>query len=396
LLVARSWRYTSAIVDADPPRRRRRVDTLPLLAQPAAPHVLLAGVPQDLAAELGRIVAASSLARVDSVAELADEIDAEEPDLVFVQLRDDAGESGAGSGLAIVRELKLLPETHFIPILALGPPTMRVPAYSSGADHFIELPLAPAELAARAVSLLRTATFARAMSQSRQELRLRRDWVRYLVHDLRNLLTKAIGDVALAMRKEVSDPEGMTALLARCEEELWRCSRLLNDLLDIDRIRKGMLNLRRSSTDLVALAGGVVESFRDAAARSHVSLVVAARSPAVMAEIDAALVERVMANLVANALRFAPEGSPVAVLVSGGDGRGVIEVENRGPSIPPEKASEIFEPFVKADDRPNAAGVGLGLAFCRLAVDLHGWTITVGEPDGGGARFRVTLPATGI
>jgi signal transduction histidine kinase len=70
----------------------------------------------------------------------------------------------------------------------------------------------------------------------------------------------------------------------------------------------------------------------------------------------------------------------------------VVEVQNRGPSIPPEKMSEIFEPFVKSDDLAHAAGAGLGLAFCRLAVDLHGGTISVSEPAGGGARFRLELP----
>jgi signal transduction histidine kinase len=142
----------------------------------------------------------------------------------------------------------------------------------------------------------------------------------------------------------------------------------------------------------VALAGRVSEAFRDAAVRAEVSLLVAAAAPAVMAEVDAALVERVLANLVSNALRFAPRGTPIAIEVSNQEARAVVEVANRGPSIPPEKMSEIFEPFVKSDDRPHAAGAGLGLAFCRLAVDLHGGTISVSEPDGGGARFRVELP----
>jgi signal transduction histidine kinase len=216
--------------------------------------------------------------------------------------------------------------------------------------------------------------------------------VRYLVHDLRNFLTKAIGDLALATRKAASDPEAAQHFVQRCEEELWRCSSLLGDLLDVDRIRKGQLQVRRSATDLVALAGRVAETFKEAAARGEVALLVAARTPAVIADVDGALVERVLSNLVSNALRFAPRGTPIGVELSGGEGKAILEVENRGPSIPPEKMSEIFEPFVKNDDRPNAAGAGLGLAFCRLAVDLHGGTISVVEPDGGGARFRVELP----
>jgi signal transduction histidine kinase len=367
-------------------RRRRRADTLPLVAQPGAPRVCTIGLDPALDKELAGLLGTSEVIPLDPAGDLGESVDAEEPDLVFVRVGE------GGEGLGFVREMKLVPDTHFLPIIAVGAPATRLAALAAGVDHWVELPLPADELRARGDALMRSAAIARAMSQSRQELRLRRDWVRYLVHDLRNFLTKAIGDLALATRKAASDPEAAQHFVQRCEEELWRCSSLLGDLLDVDRIRKGQLQVRRSATDLVALAGRVAETFKEAAARGEVALLVAARTPAVIADVDGALVERVLSNLVSNALRFAPRGTPIGVELSGGEGKAVLEVENRGPSIPPEKMSEIFEPFVKNDDRPNAAGAGLGLAFCRLAVDLHGGTISVLEPDGGGARFRVELP----
>jgi two-component system sensor histidine kinase/response regulator len=371
-------------VEQEPtPKRRRRSDTLPLATQVVSPRVVAVGIDPDVGDRIAKILEASELAR-HAPADAGEEIQETEPDLVVVN-------AAAEGGLAVVRELKLLPETHFTAVIAVGPPELRTAAYAAGVDHFVEETLPADELRARAGALLRTSSFLRALRQSRHELRLRRDWVRYLVHDLRNFLTKAIGDLALATRKAASDPDAAKGLVARGEEELWRCSSLLNDLLDVDRIKKGQLNLRLSHVNLLEVAAQVARTFRDAAERARVEIRVIGDG-AVAANVDAALVERLLANLVSNALRYAPAETAIGILAQAGEGRAVLEVENRGPSIPPEKTSEIFEPFVKPDDGPNAAGAGLGLAFCRLAVDLHGGTIGVSEPEGGGARFRVELP----
>jgi signal transduction histidine kinase len=362
---------------------------LPLIAQPAIPRVVAIGLDEALREELRVALGAAEITALEPRVDVGEEIERRDPDLVFVAV------GAGGGGLGAVRELKLLPETHFFPLLAIGVEggdTSRLPSLGAGADHWLGLPLPGDELRLRAQALMRTATFARAIRQSRRELRLRRDWVRYLVHDLRNALTKAIGDVAVAARKVAGENPAAQGLLLRCEEELWRSSALLEDLLDVDRIRKGLLQVRRAPTDLAALAGRVAESFREASRRAEVDIAVAASPEAVTVALDGAIVERVIANLVSNALRFAPAGTAITVSVTLADGRVAFEVENRGPSILPEKVSEIFEPFVKADDGPRGAGAGLGLAFCRLAVDLHGGTIAVTEPDGGGARFRVELP----
>ncbi len=367
--------------------RRTRADTLPLVAQPSAPRLVTVGLDASQVEELRALVGATDVVTLAPASGLAGTIADHEPDLVFLQVGPDT--------LPLVRELKLLPETHFIPIMAAGEASTRLTAYAAGVDHWSERPLPGDEVRTRAAALLRTSALSRALKQSRQELRLRRDWVRYLVHDLRNLLTKAIGDLAMATRKAAADPSAAGELMARCEDELWRCSALLNDLIDVDRIRKGTLNLRRSPTDLVALARSITDSFSATARRGRVQLLVTAEALAVPANVDAALVERVIANLVSNGLRYAPEETPIVIAIhpAGDGGRVVIEVMNRGPSIPPEKADAIFEPFVKADDGPQAAGAGLGLAFCRLTVEMHGGNIKVSEPDGGGAMFRVELPA---
>jgi len=362
--------------------RRPRSDTLPLIAQPAEARVLTVGLSAEQAAELtglAPLVHVTPVERVDLVA-LTQDITDQEPELVVVAAATEAE-------LGIVKQMKALPESHFIPVMVVAAPTLARAAYIAGADHTTDS-LADDESLARGRALVRSGAVARAVKSSRLELRLRRDWVRYLVHDLRNLLTKALGQLTLAGARGRTDPALRDCLLA-CEEELWRGTALLGDFLDVDRIRKGSLHLHRAPADLVELAGKAAESYREPAARAGLEIAVASTGP-LEATVDGALVERVLGNLVANALRFAPAGSVVTIGVDRVEGAAVLSVENRGPSIPAEDVPRLFEPFVRGDTR--SAGAGLGLAFCRLVAEMHDGSVAVAEPEGGGARFLVRLP----
>lgn len=362
--------------------RRPRTDTLPLIAQPAEARVLTVGLaPAQLVGldGLAPTVHVTPIERGENHT-LTQDITDREPDLVIVGVATEAE-------LGLVKQMKALPESHFIPVIVVGPRAVTRAAYVAGADHATES-LAAEETVARGRALVRSGAVARAVKSSRQELRLRRDWVRYLVHDLRNLLTKAIGQLTLAGARGRTDPALRDSLLA-CEEELWRGTALLGDFLDVDRIRKGSLHLHRAPADLVELAGRVAESYREPAARAGLEIAVAVAGP-VEATVDGALVERVLGNLVANALRYAPAGSAVTIGVDRDDRAALLSVENRGPSIPPEEVPRLFEPFVRADTR--SAGAGLGLAFCRLVAEMHDGSVAVAEPEGGGAQFLVRLP----
>ena len=113
-----------------------------------------------------------------------------------------------------------------------------------------------------------------------------------------------------------------------------------------------------------------------------------------VAAIDEALVERVVGNLVSNAIRYAIPGTPIVIAAKTEAKAVVVSVGNLGPSIPAERAAVIFEPFVRLDDDDSAtAGMGLGLSFCRLVVEAHGGTIRVEEMPGGGAVFRFSVPS---
>ena len=107
----------------------------------------------------------------------------------------------------------------------------------------------------------------------------------------------------------------------------------------------------------------------------------------------AGLLRRVAENLLDNAIRYAPPGSQIEVVLEPKDGGAGLAVCDRGPGVPERYRDRIFDRFAQLDaDASARTSRGLGLAFCRVMADAHGGRIWVEEPDGGGARFRMWLP----
>jgi two-component system sensor histidine kinase KdpD len=209
-------------------------------------------------------------------------------------------------------------------------------------------------------------------------------------HDLRTPLAAAKAAISSLRGPEVTwDEADRHELLATAEHALDRLTDLVTNLLDLSRLQAGALPVLRAP---VGLDDVVAHALDSVAADQRVEVDVAPSLPEVVA--DAGLLERVVANVVENALRYAPADRPVQVV-----GRALGElvelcVIDRGPGFPGGGTDALFRPFQRGDDVPsNGAGVGLGLAIARGLSEAMGGTVRAEQTPGGGATVVVVLRA---
>lgn len=208
-------------------------------------------------------------------------------------------------------------------------------------------------------------------------------------HELRTPLTSILGSALTLERTDVElTAEDTRALVRGVASNARKLYRLLSDLLDLDRLGRGIVEPNRQPTDVSALARGVLAEVDVLGDRPvHVEAV------PVMVAVDAAKVERIVENLLVNAARHTPDGTPVWLRVMAENGGVLICVEDAGPGVPEHLREIIFEPFRQAAaNRPHAPGVGVGLALVARFAELHGGQAWVQDRPGGGASFRVFLP----
>jgi signal transduction histidine kinase len=164
---------------------------------------------------------------------------------------------------------------------------------------------------------------------------------------------------------------------------------LVDKLLQLSRA--GAAGLHKERTDLRILVGSAVERATTVGAARGITVELAP-CRAVAADVDPDTMGIVIDNLIRNAIEHSPNGEAVSVSVAAGP---QVVVEDRGPGVPPELRTRVFEPFARGrtTDRSSGSGFGLGLAICRRIVDGHGGTISIEDRGGGGARFVVRLPS---
>jgi signal transduction histidine kinase len=210
-------------------------------------------------------------------------------------------------------------------------------------------------------------------------------------HDLRTPLTSILGS-ALTLEQaghDLSRPDAAD-LVRRIAANARKLERLLGDLLDLDRLQRGIVTPQRRATDLAELVERSVAGAENPDGRT-----IDVEAEPAMVSVDAAKVERIIENLVSNALRHTPPEAHVWVRASGRDGGLDLVVEDEGPGIPQELREAVFEPFRQAPGSSTAAhspGVGIGLSLVRRFAELHGGRAWVDERPGGGASFHVFLP----
>lgn len=247
---------------------------------------------------------------------------------------------------------------------------------------------ASAAQAAVALRQQRLAAAAEAARPLAEADRVRTALLAAVSHDLRTPLASARAAVTSLGSTEITwnEPE-RAELLATATESLDRLTRLVENLLDMSRLQAGALSVFPRPVALDEVVPAVLDQVPGG---EWVAVNMDSSQPEVLA--DAGLLERVIANLVANALRFSPPDHPPVLTSSGLGDRVELRVIDRGPGIPEEQREHMFVPFQRQGDRDNSVGVGLGLALSRGLAEAMGGTLTAEDTPGGGLTMVITLP----
>lgn len=228
---------------------------------------------------------------------------------------------------------------------------------------------------------------ARAVRAEKERTAIRTALLAAVSHDLRTPLAGIKASASALRSAQVTlDPEDEAALLAEIEEASDRLQSLIDNLLDLSRLDSGAVTPGLAP---VALDDAVAQALRGVPA-GRVDLDLPPDLPLVLA--DEGLLERALANLLENAVRYAPPDAPVSVSAAALGPRAVVRVADRGPGVPDEHKSDIFRAFQRLGDAPAGQGVGLGLAVARGFVEACRGTLDAEDTPGGGLTLVLTLP----
>ena len=327
------------------------------------------------------------------------------PDLVILDVSMPAGDLGIAdrdAGFEVCRRLKRDARTARIPVIfvtALGDTSDRVKAIEAGGDDFLTKPHHRLVLNARVRALLKLKGATDALEESLKRLRelqkVRDDLMKMIVHDLKTPLTSVLATLEMArdgdfgalterQAKALSDAEGKSEdLLA-----------LIEDLLEVARIEEQTVTLQPEPIAPAALLAEIVYDWGLRFTQEGATATVDVADDAPVFHADKVLLKRVLSNLVQNALTHTA-GPVKLALAARADANGILfTVADDGPGIPSEYQEIIFRKFerVRAANAPRVRSSGLGLTFCRLAVESHGGRIWVKSAEGEGSTFYVQLP----
>jgi signal transduction histidine kinase len=310
-------------------------------------------------------------------------------------------------GFETCRALAKLPELSTVPVVfitAFDDSSHKLEAFAAGGRDYVTKPFQAAEVLARVGAHVRLYRMERELQQQNERLRkanaqleqlgaMRSRLSAMLVHDLRSPLT-VIG----ALFVEPDDVE-IRRDAKICYDKILR---LIQELLELYQGEHQVDQLRRRTVDVVPVVRQAVAGARHSAQQRNIALVLKEGQAPLSISGDAEKLDRIVTNLLENALKFTPQGGTVTVLVETESGNGVeagmsfavMAVCDTGPGIPPEDLPYVFDPYRQRRETQDKGGVGLGLAIVRRLVAAHGGRVRVRSRVGVGSEFRVFIPLT--
>ncbi len=301
-------------------------------------------------------------------------------------------------GYEVLIRLKSKPSTAQIPVIFLSAKTETADeekGLNLGALDYITKPFSPAIVLARVKTQLTLYNQSRALERSYLNLQkleeLRDNLVHMLVHDMRTPLS--VMRMSLGMLKDEIADELNNENRLDLENALTGTEKLVemvNDLLDISRMEAGKMPLNLVSNDVVKIARQAMLRISKLAEKINISLDIAEEQT--IAICDPEIIDRVISNLLHNALKFTPEGGSVSVSIAKLETGVEVAITDSGPGIPEKFQQQIFEKFGQTEEARKHTSSGLGLTFSKMAVENHGGEIGVESESGNGSRFWFILP----
>lgn len=312
----------------------------------------------------------------------------EPPDLILLDVT-----MPGMNGFEVCRALKAKTAVADVPVVfltALTDVQDKVAGFAAGGADFITKPFHVEEVLARVATHVALRRARQDLTASLEELRvlerLRDELAQMIVHDMRGLLTVVIANLDLAQPELSGQPAQDVADALNAAHAV---NRMANTVLDVSRLAEGKMPMKLAPTDVAALAVQAARTF--SAVDKSRTITTTATGP-VTFPCDADLVRRVIENLVSNAVKHTPEGGTVTVGVSAEGGRLRVAVQDEGAGVPEEIRARLFEKFAATRKESRHHSAGLGLAFCRLAVEAHGGTIGVEPAAPKGSVFAFSIP----
>jgi len=296
-------------------------------------------------------------------------------------------------GIDICRRLKGMPDWRRVPIImvtALNSKDNLARCLEAGADDFVGKPVNGLELRARVKSMLRLKY---QYDELQGLLQLREDLVKMILHDVRNPLSGLL--LGLELLRSPNYPEAKRLHRLETVYSLAKSVQtLVEELLQVTLTEAGQLNLTYSSVDIGGLVQSCLTRFEAIAAQKHLTLVSQLpETPLTGLELDVALFQRVLDNLISNAIKFSPQGTQITLTVTELTPDQIkIEVIDAGSGVPDELREKIFEKYEIGTMMANISQIGLGLAFCKMVIQGHQGIIQVHPHPTQGSVFEILLP----